>query len=150
MSYNWDSYLSPNEKVQVDFGVSKFYTTIVFGIITGLSLFLFFTNIGGGVITLVLGLAYWLYQTKGKRYTFTNKKIILVDTFLNKNVTFISYNKITDISIDQNMADMIGGWGNVIINTAGYDFAEAILHNVDNPQKVKAKIDAIAESSQKK
>lgn len=150
MKHNWESYLSSGEKIELEFGISKKYSSAVLAMAIAVSIVIAFSNIFASLGIVSLGFLYWTYLTKGKKYALTNKKIILVDVFLGRNVTNINYDKITDISINQDMADMIGNWGNVIINTAGHDFAEAILHNIDNPQKVKSKIDELTESSQKK
>jgi hypothetical protein len=147
MNYNWNNYLSVNEKVRIDFGVSNVYSVSILAVATVIAIVLSFTNIFVGIGTLLLGILYWFYLTRGKRYAFTNKRIILIDSFLGKNVINVDYNKITDITVDQNAIDMMGGWGTIIINTAGSDVPEAVLQNVNNPQMLKNKIDEFAESS---
>lgn len=147
MNYNWDNYLSNGEKVEMDFGVSNVYAGGVLVIITAIAIVLSYTNLFVGIGVFLLGIVYWGYLTRGKRYAMTNKGLILVDVFLGKNVVNVNYKNITDIIIDQNVIDLMGGWGTVIINTAGSDFPEAVLQNVNNPQKIKSKLDELSESS---
>jgi hypothetical protein len=149
MNYIWKNYLSENEKVEVDFGVSNLYSGILLAIATLIAVVISFSNIFVGLGILLLGIVYWFYLTRGKRYAFTNRRIIAIDVSLGKSVTNIEYDKITDISIDQNVFEMMGGWGTIIINTAGSDNPEAILQFVQNPQKIKNELDKLALASKK-
>jgi uncharacterized membrane protein YdbT with pleckstrin-like domain len=150
MNYKWDSYLSSGEKINADFGVSNFYSGGVLFVITVVAIILSFTNFFVGLGVFLLGILYWGYLSRGKRYAFTNKRIIIVDLFLGKHLVNINYDKITDISIEQNSIDLIGGWGSILINTAGSNYAEAILENVDNPLKFKNLLDELSEPERKK
>lgn len=147
MNYNWDNYLSAGEKVEMDFGVSNIYAGGVLIIITAIGIILTYTNLFVGIGVFLLGIIYWAYLTRGKRYALTNKRLIVTDVFLSKHVVNVTYKNITDITVDQNAIDLMGGWGTIVINTAGSDFPEAVLQNVNNPQKIKSKIDELSESS---
>lgn len=149
MNHKWENYLSEGEKVEVDFGISNLYSNLVLIITTVVAIIMTFTNLFVGVGVLLLGILYWFYLTRGKRYALTNKKVILLDSFLGKNVINIKYENITDITLNQNAIELAAGWGNILINTAGTGFHEATLQFVSNPQQIKNKLDELAEASKK-
>jgi len=147
MNYRWDSHLSDGEEVKVDFGVSNVYSGGVLVVLTAIGIIIAFTNLVVGLLVFVLGFVYWYYLSRGRRFAFTTKGIIVVDSFLNKTVVHINYSKITDVTIDQSWIDIAGGWGTIIINTAGSSTPEAFLTYVDKPQQLKNKLDELAESA---
>jgi hypothetical protein len=102
MDYKWQNIIASDETVQKDFTVSRrFRQALLIGSVI-LAIFLSFQNIYGGIIILLLGLLYWRYMSTAKHYAFTNKRVILVESFITKNITSIDYNQITDIEINKN------------------------------------------------
>jgi uncharacterized membrane protein YdbT with pleckstrin-like domain len=83
---------------------------------------------------------------KAKHYAFTNKKVYLVDSFVGTNIASIDYTQITDIEIDQSLIDQLGGWGTLVVNTAGTHAPEMNISYVDNPQGLKQTLDHIRSS----
>ena len=100
-----------------------------------------------GILIFLLGGVYWLYLKNAKHYAFTNKRIVLVDSFLGMSSISIDYNQITDIEVEQSYVDQLGGWGNLIINTAGTHSPEVRLSFIDNPEEIKKQLDTIREAA---
>ena len=96
-----------------------------------------------------MGLLYWFYLKKSKHYAFTNKRVILVDSFIGGNVISIDYNQITDIEITQSAIDQGGRWGTITINTAGTHAPEVNLSFIENPQAIKQSLDEIRDTANK-
>lgn len=147
MQYQWNKILAPEETLQKEFGLSTKYrnATIALIIIAGIAV-CFFSLFAGGFI-FFLGGIYWLYLTRAKHYAFTTKRMILVDAFVGSRVVSIDYNQITDIEIEQSVFDELGGWGTIVINTAGTYAPEIRLSFIDNPQNIKQSLDQIRDSN---
>lgn len=146
MNFNWSKYLTPDESLQMEFSVSNSFRTgiIIASII--ISVILLFTNILVALVVLLLGLLDWFYLKKAKHYAFTNKRIILIESFIGESIVSIDYNQITDIEINQSAFDQIGGWGTLTINTAGTHVPEVNLSFINDPQRIKQKLDQIRDS----
>jgi uncharacterized membrane protein YdbT with pleckstrin-like domain len=143
MNYQWDKILAPEETVQREFGISQRYRKIVLVGDVILTIIIFTQSLLPGLVVFLLGLLYWWYMSVAKHYAFTNKRVILVESFITKNIVSIDYGQITDIEIDQNAFDQMGGWGTISINTAGTHAPEINLAFIDNPQSIKQSLDQI-------
>jgi len=146
MNFNWSKILSTDESLEKEFSISNRYRNILFSLTTVASLLILFFNIFIAICIFLLGLLYWFYLKKAKHYGFTNKRIVLVDSFLGETITSIDYNQITDIEIEQNFLDQIAGWGTLIINTAGTHVPEINLTFIGNPQDIKQTLDKIRDN----
>ncbi len=145
MKFNWKKILSPKESVQKEFGISNGYCAIII-IISLLAALVASSQSSPLAVTVfifLLGLCYSLYLKKSRHYAFTDKRIIIVDSFVGTNITSIDYSQITDIEIDQSFIDQIAGWGNLTINTAGTHTPQITLSFIDNPQSLKQALDQI-------
>jgi len=147
MNFNWSKTLAADESLQKEFSISTRYRNILFSLSTVASLIILFFNIFVAIFIFLLGLLYWFYLKKAKHYGFTNKRIILVDSFLGQSITSIDYNQITDIEIEQSFLDQTLGWGTLIVNTAGTHVPEINLTFIDNPQSIKQALDQIRDNS---
>lgn len=149
MSYKWGTVLAPDEKVQKEFGISLRYRHAVVVVIILISGLCMTQNFYGGLIVLIAGALYILYLTIGKHFAFTDKRVILVESFLIREIVSVDYNQITDIEVGQNAIDLIGGWGTITINTAGTHAPEINISFVENPVSVKQSLDQIRDSNKK-
>ena len=146
MNFSWSKILSTDESLQKEFSISRRYCNILFSFSTVASLLILFFNIFVAIFVFLLGLLYWFYLTKAKHYGFTNKRIVIVDSFLGESITSIDYSQITDIEIEQTFLDQAAGWGTLIINTAGTHVPEINLTFIDNPQSLKQALDQIRDN----
>lgn len=143
MNFNWDKYLSPSETLKSEFNISKRFTSTILVLTLILALIMLIVNIFGSLISLFIGLFYWYYLTKSKHYAFTNKRVLLVESFLGKSMISMDFSQITDIEINQSFFDQIGGWGTITINTAGTNVPKTDISFIDNPFSIKQALDQI-------
>ncbi len=143
MSFSWTKYLAADENLEKEFGISIRYRTASLVIIVLIAIVISFFNIFVAIMVLLLGILYWYYLKRAKHYAFTNKRIILVDSFIGENVVNIDYKQITDIEVTQSFFDQIGGWGTLTVNTAGTHLPEVNISLIDNPQAAKQTLDQI-------
>ena len=148
MSYNWGNILSPQEKIQMEFSLSPRYLIIILCGSILLSIIVAFFSFIAAVFILLLGLLYWVYLRKAKRYCFTDKRIIMVDSFFGTSSISIDYTQITDIETDQSFFDRLGGWGTLTINTAGTNAPQTSISYVESPQQIKQRLDQIRDTKQ--
>lgn len=137
MKFNWNRILSKDEEVKKEFGISNYYLTVIFVITTIAAALTLSTGFGIALTIFFLGSFYCFYLKKSRHYAFTNKRIILVDSFIGANIVSVEYDKITDVEIDQAPIDQILGWGNLIINTAGTHSSFMSMPYVENPHAIK-------------
>lgn len=147
MNYQWDKLLTPEEKLLKEFTISSRYRNIIVTLIAIGGIIISFQNILSGILFFVLDAIYWWYLKTAKHYAFTNKRVILVESFINKNIISIYFNQLTDMQIDQNIFDQLGGWGTITFDTAGTHVPEIQLTLIDDPQAVKKTLDQIIQSS---
>lgn len=147
MNYLWDKLLAPEEKLQKEFTISSRYRTIIVSLIAVGGIIICFQSIFAGILFFLLDSLYWWYLKTAKHYAFTNKRIILVESFINKNIMSISYDQLTDTEVDQNIFDQLGGWGTIILDTAGTHVPQVHLSFIDDPHSIKKTLDQIAQSS---
>jgi uncharacterized membrane protein YdbT with pleckstrin-like domain len=147
MLYNWTTLLAPEETVENEFVVSNTYRLLSLIALLAGGIFTMFVVIYAGILIVLLGILYWFYLGKAKHYAFTKKRVILVESFFGTTVTSVDYAQITDITIDQNAFDQIGGWGTILISTAGTNTPQIRLSFIDNPLQVKQQLDTIRDAS---
>lgn len=147
MNYHWDKLLTPEEKLQKEFTISPRYRCIIVSLIAIGAIIISFQSIFTGILFFLLDALYWWYLKTAKHYAFTDKRIILVESFINKNIMSIYYDKITDIQVDQNVFDQLGGWGTIVLNTAGTHVPQIYLSFTDDPYSIKKTLDQIVQSS---
>ena len=150
MSYHWEKILAPDEVLQKEFSISPYYRRASLALVLLCSIILFSQIFYIGILVIFLGWLYWLYLTKAKHYAFTNKRIILVESFWGTSITSIDYAQITDIEIEQSAIDQMGRWGTLIINTAGTYAPEVHLQFIDNPEGIKQELDTIRDKTTEK
>jgi len=143
MSFQWNTILAPEEVVQRDFTISLQYRNIVVGFILIAGIVVFFQSFYIGIVIVLLGGLYWLYLSNAKHYAFTDKRVVLVDSFFGKSVVSIDYKQITDIEVYQSAMDQLGGWGTLVINTAGTHVPEVRISFLANVDAVKQQLDEI-------
>jgi uncharacterized membrane protein YdbT with pleckstrin-like domain len=147
MKFDWKKILSPDEKIQKEFGISKIYYNTILALSLILAAITVTASLFAGVLLALLGLVYWFYLKSAKHYAFTNKRIVLVDAFAGMSANSIDYNQITDIQFEQSFAEQILGIGTFNINTAGTHSPLTSLTFIDNPQNLKQKLDQIRGSA---
>lgn len=138
----WNKTLSADEKVEVEFSIGDRYRNfklIIWGIISFPFLFIF----GMGIIIFLIALFYFGYYLKvANAYAFTNKRVLIHRGWLSTHTISVDYSKITDVHVSESFLDrIITHTGNIIINTAGTNFAEIILRNVKSPYEIKKQLD---------
>jgi len=131
------------DPIKKEFTISSKYRSIIlmsalfFGILTGTQ------SVYAGLGVFLLIIIYWFYLTSGKHFAFTNKRIILVDSFLGKNIKSIDFGQITDIEVQQSFIEQLAGWGTLLVNTAGTHSSKIHVSFIDNPIVVKKDLDQI-------
>ena len=94
-----------------------------------LGLFLF----GIGLLVLI-----WIVLDRAsKRYTVTNKRVIVRKGIIAKNVDEVEIEHIRSINTRQSIWQRLLGYGNVLIGTAGTAGIEIVIKNISNPEGIK-------------
>jgi uncharacterized membrane protein YdbT with pleckstrin-like domain len=147
MNFNWNKYLAKDEVIKREFSISPRFqaASLLLCIVAAISILFF--NIFMAIFVFLMGLLYWYYLKKAKHYGFTNKRIILVDSFIGETVTSIDYHQITDIEITQSAFDQAAKWGTLTINTAGTHVPEVNISFIENPQGIKQNLDEIRDTA---
>lgn len=81
---------------------------------------------------LVVGLIRWL-RWRYKRYTLTNRRVIVENGVLSRNVESIALDRIQNTIIHRPLSDRLIGAGNIEIESAGRDGTE-MLHLVPHAE----------------
>lgn len=151
---SFSKYLAEDEDLVLATGLGKTYLRSVFitalawpGIIplilgVGIAyLFGFDLFIGAGIGFLLDLLISFLKTTithHSNRYLLTTRRVIIKKGYFAVQVTSALYDKITHIEVDQPFLDkVIMHHGKIIINTAGMNKGEIVLHYVDYPMEFK-------------
>ena len=142
-NFSWTNILTDEEKKELEFGISSTYAFTLLFLTSLAGLIVLFSNVFVGLAIILLGYVYFLYLRKGKHFIFTDKRIVMVDAFIGKEIISVDYSQITDIQMEQSPFELFAGWGNLAINTAGTHSPEIKLSFIDNPQKVKLELDSI-------
>lgn len=90
------------------------------------------------------------YLKISNEFVFTDKRILVKKGWIETKVKTIYYNRITDISVSQNILDRIIKTGTISISTAGSDGYEAVLLHIKNPYQIKKDLYNIKMDYQKK
>lgn len=125
MSTLWKKHLQPGEELVLEFGVGGRYLIlmIVCGILTIPVIFGFF----------ILG--RYFYLRYGRKYSFTNRRMMSMEGWFTTEFISIDYNQITDLKVRENFVDkFFTGTGTIIINTAGSTKDEVTIMNVSDPR----------------
>jgi hypothetical protein len=151
MGFNWKNILSSEEKIEKEFTVSKMYLISLAIISIGGGIFLFFyADLFTALFVSFLGVIYCFYLNMTKHFAFTDKRIIVADSFPGLNIISVDYDQITDISVEQNLIEQMMFLGTIIVNTAGTHSPEIKMNFVDSPEQLKRKLDEYKEKRKQK
>ena len=145
-------HLSTNEKVILFFRPSRKSILFKYGIIMFLiilSLIEIFFNILSSYIPFLNIIAYIVLfisviiiirfeiRILSVKYAITNQRIFYLYGILKENFKGVTYQYITDISLNKTLLDKILNTGTVIVHTAGGDANNLEIKNISNPLKIK-------------
>ena len=125
MSTLWEKHLQPGEELIMEFGVGARYLRLmlVCGILTLPIIFGFF----------ILG--RYFYLKYGRKYLFTNRRMMSMEGWFATELVSIDYNQVTDLKVRENFVDkFLTSTGTIIINTAGSTKDEVTITNVADPR----------------
>lgn len=80
-------------------------------------------------------------------YAITDQRVIISKGIFTEKFISITYNKITDIGLEQSFWDKVFNIGKLKIDTPGSDEIEGILENVSKPLVIKKKISDLQTAS---
>lgn len=86
-------------------------------------------------------MAYHLWQYYSMSLTLGEKGLILKTGILATRTVEIKYSKINTVTVHQGLIGNLLGYGNLVI-FAGNDVSGIVVKEIDNPQTVKAELDA--------
>lgn len=115
---------------------------LVMGVCTGFAWYSGY-NLGYGlllgmVLAIVAAVLLTVRMHHANRYLLTTRRLIVKKGIVAVKLTSALYDKITHIEVDQSFADkVLMHHGVVIINTAGANNDQIILHNVEHPIEFK-------------
>jgi membrane protein YdbS with pleckstrin-like domain len=89
------------------------------------------------IIIPITWLYYFYYIKISHEYVITDKRIIIKRGWLNIKTITISYNRMTDAVIKQDLIDRIIRIGTLSISTAGSDGYEVKLSHIEKPNSLK-------------
>ena len=150
MHYNWELILAPGESLQREFGSSKHLQIVVLIIAALVNILLASTNIVLALFIFFAGIMYYWYLLTAKHFALTNKRIIIVESFLGLHIINIDYSQVTETKLVQNPFGSIGGWGELYIHHGAINGVTAPmirLGPIDRPQEIKKIIDEMQEKS---
>jgi membrane protein YdbS with pleckstrin-like domain len=156
-----DKYLSEDEKILYQCRVSRLaflreYIVVFFVVLVSITSL--FTTVVSRIekydalasVTIVLFYAFLMlsiiflarveYKIWSKIYALTNKRIIVSQGIFSEKFESTTYDKITDIGLDQSFLDKIVDIGTISIDTVGTDEIEITFENVRKPIIIKNKI----------
>ncbi len=158
----WKKILTPEERVEFEFTLSKKYLSFIqtsqFAVafscfLIGLFFFKIFHFVFHllGTIFFILGFAFFLwgliypwYLKKSNRFAFTNKRFLILKGWFSTSLTSVDWEKITDVEVQQKFWEKIlFNTGTLTVNTAGTSAPEIVISWVDDPYRLKAKLDEI-------
>ena len=147
----WTKILTSTEEIKYEFSIGKRYLKI--RLITGYTLgviLLFLLPLLGFILILIFYLYYGFYLKKANRYIFTNKRVLIRRGWLSTKLISIDFNKITDIEVQEPFFEkLFYKTGTISLNTAGTSLREVILERIENPYKVRKKLDALKDQNKK-
>ncbi len=147
-------YLSEDEELVLVTGLSKAYLRQQFfmyfllpGIIPGAMFFgiayVLQLGIGVALLALMVGMGFGgalktFHLNNSNRYLFTTKRVIIKQGVFSVKVTAALYDKITHIEVIQGFIErLFFHHGDIVVNTAGMNKGEIVLHFVDYPLEIK-------------
>ncbi len=125
MSTLWKKHLQLGEELVLEFGVGVRYLRLMLisGILTLPIIFGFF----------ILG--RYFYLKYGRKYLFTNRRMLSMEGWFTTDLISIDYNQVTDLKVRENFVDkFFTSTGTIIINTAGSTKDEVTITNVSDPR----------------
>ncbi len=147
----WTKILTSTEEIKYEFSIGKRYlkirliTTCALGVIL-----LFLVPWLGLILILIFYLYYGFYLKKANRYIFTNKRVLIRRGWLSTKLISIDFNKITDIEVQEPFFEkLFYKTGTISLNTAGTSLKEVILERIENPYKVRKKLDVLKDQNKK-
>lgn len=97
------------------------------------------------IVIPVLGFYHLYYLRISNEYFFTNQRILIKKGWISTKTISIHYNRITDISVTQNMLDRILRIGTMAISTAGSEGYEVTLKHISKPYLLKKRLFSLKE-----
>lgn len=97
------------------------------------------------IVIPVLGFYHLYYLRISNEYIFTNQRILIKKGWISTKTVSIHYNRITDISVTQNILDRILKIGTMAISTAGSEGYEVTLRHVSKPYLLKKSLFSLKE-----
>ncbi len=123
--------------------IPRLVFTLMLGALLGvLAGYFLFPLAGVGAFILVMSFNLLSYfNLKSREYRFKSEQVEVYEGFLNVTQSNVSYNRVTDISLNKPVSQRIFGTGTIHINTAGGNIKEINIGYVKNPdgefQRVK-------------
>jgi uncharacterized membrane protein YdbT with pleckstrin-like domain len=124
----------------------KFWYGYLFVILSVLGAVWFYYK-GGSVPALILvGFGLFLlvlleFFIRAERLVIEDSTVILYKGIFSRNVMRISYNTISNVSVNQTFLERIFGVGDIFIDTPGGPSAEIVLKKFHSPVKIEKMID---------
>jgi len=97
----------------------------------------FLLAFGLGIIIIII--AFCL--RRGTTFYITDERVIYEVTFLSRQISSTTYDKIQDLHLSQGIFERIVGMGTIHINTAGTHFVEIKFFGIENPMSIKRMIE---------
>ena len=113
--------------------IAQFKTIAIIEIIAKILFYLLFTL----SIILLIKVEYKVWSIL---YIITNHRVLISKGIFTEKFTSVTYDKITDLSLEQTFWDKVLNIGKLNIDTAGGDTIEEVLDKISRPISVKKKI----------
>src|SRR3989338_2964019 len=150
---SFSSYLSEDEELILVTGLGhvylrqKFIIYLLFGMLFGAVLFgvLYLLKVDknlalalAGLVSIVVAVLKTIHIHHANRYLLTTRRVIIKKGLFSVKLMAALYDKITHLEVDQSFMDRIFlHHGTIIVNTAGSNKGEIVLHFVDYPMELK-------------
>ena len=165
-----EKILSPSEKVQYQFSLGERYLKIKkiaaiclsFLVLLIISVALIYLTYISEIIIVVSAVAFWAllilfsyfyfgwYLKRANIYLITNRRVIMHRGWLCTRLISAPFNQITDVKVIEPFIDrLIFKTGVLKINTAGMGEHAIILSSIEDPYKIKNKLNEIRFFSEK-
>ncbi len=102
------------------------------------------------IVLPILSLYNLYYLRISNEYFFTNQRVLIKKGWLSTKTVSIHYDRITDISVTQNLLDRILKIGSISISTAGSEGYEVNLNHVSKPYLLKKKLFSLKQEQEAK
>jgi membrane protein YdbS with pleckstrin-like domain len=94
------------------------------------------------IILLIISMGMDLLSWRQKKYKITTQRVVVKRGKLRKKRSYIHYNKIQDIDVDQGILDRLFSAGDIKIY-GGHEYTNIVLEDVPNPKEVEEIIDRL-------